>query len=215
MVVHWKKSKFSTYAACDKRGADTLRLENCKHTDDISKITCKKCRKQYLMSGGGNPGGCGQSRPQAGAGAKMKSQHQKYSFQEMYESLSEPVSLEEGDKEILTKYQFKDAFTLKDEEAAPLLKKKLIVANKGKGTFSITDKGKDFVESVICESSTDDAAGTLDAIIGAMGKRDADDKTAKDILKMGKEMKAYYKKEGSFSPKQAKWIFNTSKGIFK
>ena len=48
-AVHWKKSRFSTYAACDKRGAENLKLENCKHTDDYSKVTCKKCQKEVMM----------------------------------------------------------------------------------------------------------------------------------------------------------------------
>jgi hypothetical protein len=68
---------------------------------------------------------------------------------------AEEDELEESDKDILTKNQHKDAFTLSDDEAAPLLKKKLIAVNKstrnvsGKGkSYSITDKGKDFVESV-------------------------------------------------------------------
>ena len=62
-VTHWKKSKWSEFAACDKRGADALKLKNCKHTDDIHDITCKKCRKEYLGSGGANPGGGGKRRP--------------------------------------------------------------------------------------------------------------------------------------------------------
>lgn len=48
-TVHWKKSKFSTYAACDKRGAENLKLENCQHTDQYQKVTCKKCQKEVMM----------------------------------------------------------------------------------------------------------------------------------------------------------------------
>ena len=50
-------------------------------------------------------------------------------------------------KKILSKYQFKDAFTLSDDEAKDLVKNGLIKANAGRGTYSITDKGKDFLES--------------------------------------------------------------------
>lgn len=50
-VVHWKKSKFSKYAACDKRGAEKLKLENCKHTLDYTEITCKKCKKEVMGQG--------------------------------------------------------------------------------------------------------------------------------------------------------------------
>lgn len=50
-------------------------------------------------------------------------------------------------KKMLKKVQFKDAFTLKDDIAGPLVKSGMIVANKGKGTYSITDKGKNFLES--------------------------------------------------------------------
>ena len=61
---------------------------------------------------------------------------------------TEEEEVAENAKDILKKYQMKDAFTLSDEEAKPLLKKKLISANKGKGTYSITDAGKNFIESV-------------------------------------------------------------------
>jgi hypothetical protein len=47
-VVHWKQSKFSTYAKCDKRGAEALKLSNCKHTEKPIEVTCKKCRKEYM-----------------------------------------------------------------------------------------------------------------------------------------------------------------------
>ena len=54
-VTHWKQSRFSTYAACDKRGAEKLKLDNVKHSSDVSKITCKKCRKEYCGIHKDNP----------------------------------------------------------------------------------------------------------------------------------------------------------------
>ena len=54
-VVHWKQSKYSKYAKCDKRGAENLKLENCKHSEDVSKITCKKCQKDYIGIKKDNP----------------------------------------------------------------------------------------------------------------------------------------------------------------
>ena len=66
------------------------------------------------------------------------------------------------------------------------------------------------VESILNENSTDDAAGTLKAVIGALKKRDLDDK-GKEVLKTAEGIMDYYKKEGSFSPGQAKAIFNMSK----
>lgn len=47
-AVHWKKSRFATYAACDKRAAENLKLENCKHTENPPDISCKKCQKEYM-----------------------------------------------------------------------------------------------------------------------------------------------------------------------
>jgi hypothetical protein len=63
------------------------------------------------------------------------------------------------------------------------------------------------------ENSTEDAAETLDAIIGTLKDADSDD--SKEILDMANGIKDYYKKNGSFSPGQAKWIYNTSKSLFK
>ena len=56
------------------------------------------------------------------------------------------LEIRESANEILVKNQFKDAFSLKDDVATPLVKKGLIRANKGKGTYSITDKGKNSIE---------------------------------------------------------------------
>lgn len=62
------------------------------------------------------------------------------------------------------------------------------------------------------ENSTENAKKTLDAIIGTLNKSDSPDK---DMVKMANGIMDYYKKNGSFSPDQAKWIFNTSKAMFK
>lgn len=64
------------------------------------------------------------------------------------------------------------------------------------------------------EDSTDDAKGTLDAIIGFLKKQDSLDKDGEEMLKMANGFKDYFDKEGSFSPKQASWIFKTSKALF-
>jgi len=50
-VVHWKKSKFSKFAACDKRGAESLSIDKCKNTEKAEDVTCKKCRKEYMGLG--------------------------------------------------------------------------------------------------------------------------------------------------------------------
>ncbi len=67
------------------------------------------------------------------------------------------------------------------------------------------------VSKYIGENSTDDAKGALQAIIGTLKKGDGD----KEMLKMANGIMDYYKKEGSFAPKQAEWIANTSKALFK
>ena len=62
------------------------------------------------------------------------------------------------------------------------------------------------------EGSTENALGTLKAIIGSLkGRNDA---TGKDMFKMAVGIKDYYDKEKSFSPDQASWIFKMSK-MFK
>lgn len=77
--------------------------------------------------------------------------------------------------------------------------------------MEIFENAMDYIDGVtINEGSTEDAAKSLSAIINAL----KDDKE-NEILKMAKDMKAYYDKEGSFSPKQAEWIYKTSKAIFK
>lgn len=66
---------------------------------------------------------------------------------------------------------------------------------------------KDFLQ----ENSTDNAKKTLDAILGTLKKVDKPDAS---MLKMANGINDYFKKEGSFSPDQAKWIFNTSQSLF-
>jgi hypothetical protein len=64
----------------------------------------------------------------------------------------------------------------------------------------------------LTEGSTENALGTLKAIIGSLkGRNDA---TGKDMFKMAVGIKDYYDKEKSFSPDQASWIFKMSK-MFK
>jgi len=67
----------------------------------------------------------------------------------------------------------------------------------------------------LIENSTDNAKKTLEAIIGMLKKNDDPNKTGKEMIKMADGIMDYYKKEKSFSPDQAKWIFNTSKTMFK
>ena len=71
----------------------------------------------------------------------------------------------------------------------------------------------DKIDAALNEGSTEDAHGTLKAIIGTLKKSDGKD-TA-DMLKMANGIMDYYNKEKSFAPKQAEWIFNTSKALFK
>jgi hypothetical protein len=60
------------------------------------------------------------------------------------------------------------------------------------------------------ENSTENAKKSLQAILG-MFKGHEDN----DIYKMGKGIMDYYKKEGSFAPKHANWIWKTSVALFK
>jgi len=59
------------------------------------------------------------------------------------------------------------------------------------------------------EDATANAKGTLKAIIGATKKKGG------DIHKMAVGMKRSCDKNKGFSKDQAKWIYNTSKGMFK
>lgn len=65
------------------------------------------------------------------------------------------------------------------------------------------------------ENSTDDAKKTLDAILGFLNKQSDLDKDGKEMLKMAKGIMDSFKENKSFSPKQAQWIYNTSKALFK
>jgi hypothetical protein len=67
------------------------------------------------------------------------------------------------------------------------------------------------VESILKEDSTKDAHGTLKAVIGALKKRDNLDDKGKEVLKTAEGIMDYYNKNKSFSPDQAKAIFNMSK----
>ena len=62
----------------------------------------------------------------------------------------------------------------------------------------------DRINEAINESSTDDALGALEAIIGTLKKSDGKDKD--DMLDMANGIMDYYKNEKSFAPKQASWI---------
>lgn len=63
-------------------------------------------------------------------------------------------------------------------------------------------------------SSAEAAFETLKAIIGTLRKQKLGAK-GKDMLKMAQGIRDFYGKEKSFSPDQAKWIFNTSTAMFK
>ena len=76
-------------------------------------------------------------------------------------------------------------------------------------------KFKEFFYMRLDEDSAKDAKKTLDAIIGFLKKQKDPSDSAKDMLKMGAGFVDHFDKEGSFSPKQATWIFNTSKALFK
>ncbi len=67
----------------------------------------------------------------------------------------------------------------------------------------------------LLENSTEDAKKSLEAIIGTLKKNDNPDDAGKEMLKMANGIMDYYKKEKSFAPKQAEWIYNTSKAMFK
>lgn len=70
-------------------------------------------------------------------------------------------------------------------------------------------EGGDYFE----EGSKEDALGALKAIVGFLNKQDKPDK---DMVKMAKGILDYTKKnDGSMTPDQARWVFNTSKALFK
>lgn len=79
-------------------------------------------------------------------------------------------------------------------------------------------KFKDFLNeeigNSITEGSTEDAKKTLDAILGFLKKQEKDlDDDGKEMLKMAQGFADHFAKEKSFSPAQAKWLFNTSKAL--
>jgi hypothetical protein len=74
-------------------------------------------------------------------------------------------------------------------------------------------KDKTGIDLKVDEGSTEDAAGALKAIIGTLKKGEG--KENAEMLKMANGIMDYYKKEKSFAPKQAEWIANTSKALFK
>jgi hypothetical protein len=59
------------------------------------------------------------------------------------------------------------------------------------------------------EDAKENAKGTLTAIINATKDKGG------DIHKMALGMKKSFDKNGGFSKDQAKWIYNTSKAMFK
>lgn len=63
---------------------------------------------------------------------------------------------------------------------------------------------------MLAEDATEDAKKTLDAIIGSL-KNDKGNK----IYKMAVGIKKSYEENKGFSKDQAKWIYNTSKSMFK
>lgn len=86
---------------------------------------------------------------------------------------------------------------------------KHLLSNRVKSS-RVSEALEEAIETSLLEGSTENAAKTLDAILGMFaGKHD------NDIYKMGKGIKDYYKKEKSFSPDQAKWIWKTSVALFK
>jgi hypothetical protein len=73
---------------------------------------------------------------------------------------------------------------------------------------------KEYLNQINEKSSAEEAKGALDAIVSTLSKNNDLDKEGKEILKMAKGMQDYYKKEKSFSPDQARWIFKVSNGMF-
>ena len=65
------------------------------------------------------------------------------------------------------------------------------------------------------ENSTEDAYKTLKANIEFYKKMDSDDKKVKEIKELMDDLLDYYNENKSFSPGQAKAIFNISQGIKK
>lgn len=66
----------------------------------------------------------------------------------------------------------------------------------------------------LIENSTDDAEKSLKAIIGFLKDQDSLDDDGKEMLKMAEGIMDFFKKNGSFSPGHASWIYKTSKALF-
>lgn len=71
------------------------------------------------------------------------------------------------------------------------------------------------LSSKLDENSTEDCLNTLKACIAFYEDQENLDDTGKDVLKTLNGILSYYDKEGSFTPGQAKAVFNISKGISK
>jgi len=65
------------------------------------------------------------------------------------------------------------------------------------------------ITRILEENATDNAKGTLKAIIGATKKKGG------DIHKMALGMKKSCEENNGFSKDQAQWIFKTSQAMFK
>lgn len=74
---------------------------------------------------------------------------------------------------------------------------------------------KKYFYNKIEEDSTKDAKETLDAILGFLNDKDKLTDKEEEIRDMGVGMMDFYSKKKSFSPDQAKWIYNTSKAFFE
>jgi hypothetical protein len=103
---------------------------------------------------------------------------------------------------------------MKDEQlsGAAAMQFKDIVREMKKRKISMNEAKTGGMEELglLIEGATENALKSLQAILGMFkGKHD------NDIYKMGSGIMDYYKKEKSFSPDQAKWIWKTSVALFK
>lgn len=79
-------------------------------------------------------------------------------------------------------------------------------------TDHFNDMPVEYGGDVFDEGSKEDALGSLKAIIGFLDKQD---KPNKSMVKMAKGIKDYTdKNDGSMSPDQARWVWQTSKALF-
>jgi hypothetical protein len=101
---------------------------------------------------------------------------------------------------------------MKDEQlsgSAASQFKDIVREMKKRGCFEAKTGGMKEL-GVLIEGATENALKSLQAILGMFK-----DKHDNDIYKMGSGIMDYYKKEKSFSPDQAKWIWKTSVALFK